>query len=139
MTQRFDDQAFFMALLTAGLDTNKYTIASELTEDSIDKLPLVLFDFSSTGQSQNGPGIWSGSLLLSSFGNGQAEAGDGADDLYALAHLWNLPDNGIVAGVAAVELVEDDIAFSQNPQSVMLGKNVSQYDGSLAVVIRSFN
>lgn len=133
-----DTLKFFGDLLEEGLD-NAASVESMLSETSIDRLPLVIYTFIGSGQSQNGPGLWSGSLIISTIDRTLSGATALQKTIYGIVTSWALPGNGVVDGLGAVESVEDESLFSLSPKSSLIGKDVSQYDGSFGVSLRTIN
>lgn len=134
-----DPLFIFTSLFREGLDGENINPESQLSESSIDRLPIVVYTFIGSGQSLNGPGLWPGSLILNVMGSSLDEATAAMRTVYDLVTSWGKPENGIVDGQGAVEIVEDESLFSLSPKSTMIGKDVSQYDGSFGVSLRTFN
>ena len=134
-----DPLQIFGTLLDDALNPHGVEVESMLTESSIDRLPLVVYTFIGSGQSTNGPGLWPGSLVVSVMGASLSDATAKMRLVYGVITSWDDPENGVVDGQGAVESVEDESLFSLSPKSTIIGKDVSQYDGSFGVSLRTFN
>jgi hypothetical protein len=140
-----DPEAYFYQLLlrdVAALDLeHDVAIAPTIDIDQLEHLPSILFDYTSDGQSANGPGLWGFTLTLTVFGNGLDATKALVRQLYDLVQRW-----GEGGGHTALDIDEDRIwitsledsdLFTRTQSVLIAGRNVTQYVGSFALALRS--
>lgn len=142
MNDLIDIDRLIQTLLESTMDgiVPPSSIAADLDVDDLDNIPFITHN-TSIAQDRNGNGFWSANLTLVAH----VEASTAAFNtiirpLYLGVHSWDLPQNGIVPGVGAVERVEQDIqAFTRLGRGVpMLNKVVTPYVGSFELSIRNY-
>lgn len=131
-----DAELLMSTLLNAGKPPGS-TVQPETNLDSIEHLPLALFDVNGDGQTGNGPGLWFVTLDLSVIGDGIDQAKTTAGAFYDLVWSWNEPGNGVVDGVGWVSDVSDISYFSRSPVADVNVRGTSQYDGAFALQLRN--
>lgn len=134
-----DSDVLFQALLMEGEIVPAGQVAAEVDVDTFDAIPFVTHS-SLIAQDGNGRGLWTATLQLTAFTDGTVSAFNAVvRPLYALVHSWGeLPTNGIVPGVGAVERVQDIQAFNRQGKGVpMNNKTVVPYVGSFELSIRN--
>jgi len=132
-----DPEELLYTLLKRGKPDGS-TVAPETDLDSIDSLPLVLYDVIGDGQDGNGPGLWNVTLNLSVIGATLDDARTTARAFYDLVWSWNDdPEAATVDGVGTVSSVADASLFSRQPSSDIAVHDITQYDGSFDLQLRN--
>jgi hypothetical protein len=131
-----DAELLLYTLLNAGKPPGS-TVQPETDLDSIDHMPLVLFDVNGDGQTGNGPGLWFVTLNLSVIDNNLDAVKAVAGALYDLVWSWNDPANAVVEDVGWVSSVEDLSYFSRSPIADVNVRGTYQYDGAFALQLRN--
>lgn len=129
-----NNDRLFQTLLTEALPD--IDVAADLDANTIESIPAVMHS-SSVSQTVNADGLWEAILTVHLFAEARG-AFDLAAYVYATIHSWgDLPLNGIVEGVGAVETVADMNAISRRSGEISMdNKQVVQYDGSFNLLIR---
>ena len=99
-------------------------------------LPAVVWDLALTGQTQNGPGLWTGQIDLRVIGAPSA-AWALTSALYDAAHGWEQDPSGMVPDVGWVAEVGDVAAINRPQTDNTVGKGVTEYALSLSLALRS--
>jgi hypothetical protein len=138
-TDLVDDEQLLYALFTRDLAPGTQC-AAELDVDSFDDLPLVTFVTTAGDQNANGPGLWSVSLTVNVFADGQDAAWAVCKTVYGVIHAWATPGGGVLAGLPElghISRVEDVSKFSRTATVDLGGKNITQYAGLFTLSIRN--
>ncbi|WP_378144814.1 hypothetical protein ACFJGV_15155 [Cnuibacter sp. UC19_7] len=132
-----DHDALVWALFTRDTPAGTF-ISNELNLSATTPIatPAVIYSLANSGQTQNGPGLWTGDLDVQVIGKPD-EAWTLASDLYDAMHAWADEQTGIIADVGHVQDLDDNTAFSRSSTTQTVGKGVVQYAGSFAVALRN--
>jgi hypothetical protein len=100
------------------------------------ELPAVIWDLALTGQTQNGPGLWTGQLDLRIIA-APADAWALNSALYDAAHAWEQDPSGLVPEVGWVAEVTDVAAINRPQSDNTVGKGITEYALSFSLALRS--
>lgn len=132
-----DAERLVYELLDAGKPEGS-TVQPERDLESIENLPLVMFNVYGNGQTSNGPGIWFVTLDLTVVGESIDQAKAVASAIYDLVWSWlSDPLNAVVPDVGWVASVSDISYFSRAAGSAVNVRGASQYDGSFDLELRN--
>lgn len=130
-----DGERLIQALLERDAPAG-FNLRSEHDTDDYTSTPLVLWSLMLDGETRNGPGLYTGNLVMSVYGLSIQVAGDAALAIAKKVHGWDLPGAAVIEGVGWVESVEP-FAFSRAALPDMVGKGAFQYVGSTDLAIRT--
>lgn len=116
-------------------------VAPDIDTETLEEIPAIIWNLSGDGQQADGPGMWTFVLSYNIFG-------DGMDQAKAYARLTDRVANSWFADPwpTALEVDGDRIVISggetidlptRTAQSIIDGRNVVQYSGSYAIMLRS--
>ena len=138
-----DHETLIWSLLTRDMPMGAYFDSeTNIAEDFELPMPALIYSLSNSGQTQNGPNLWTGQLDVTILGK-PADAWARASAVYDMVHGW--ATNGVIPDVGWVQDLTDISAFSQQsfskssrtPSVNIVGKGVNQYAGSFALALRN--
>jgi hypothetical protein len=115
-------------------------VRAEADVDAVEHLPLIIIN---PGQGQaigNIKGVaWLWNTSFAVLAGSDEEASDVSDELYEklskISDSWD-PTVGMIAGVGAINKIEDISIFSRTATSVTPAGGLTQYDGTFAITVR---
>lgn len=113
---------------------DEISLASELDVFSVDELPLVMFDTSGAGMSENQRGVWPFTLTIWSFSLDSMEAFATANTVYKVLRSWSqsveVPGYGGLRYRQPLTL----LAGTGGEEKAMIGKPIRQVTGSFELL-----
>lgn len=132
-----DHETLIWTLLTRDLPSGTFVSLEEnISGAQSITLPAVIYSLVNTGQTQNGPNLWTGQLDTQVLGSADTAWGL-ASDLYDSIHAWAEQQTGIVADIGWVSTLSDIEAFTRSATTQTVAKGVIQYAGSFALALRN--
>jgi len=132
-----DHETIFWSLLDRDLISGTYfSSETNIAADFEIPLPAIIYSLTNTGQTQNGPNLWTGQVDVQILGDPEP-AWDLAANVYDILHQWADEQTGVVDDVGWVQDVTDISAFSRPTGTQIVGKGVIQYAGSFALALRN--
>lgn len=130
-----DLDTFFDSLITAAAP-DTVTAIQDQHADSYDEVPFVSWTAINQGQYQYG--YWNVTLVLNLLAEPR-EIFSYAAELYAAIQSWNVPGEGVILGVAAINTVEDAGVFDKVSEIRLPGKHLSQAVATFRITVQDLS
>lgn len=130
-----DLESLFDSLLTSAAPEG-VTAIQDQHADSFQEIPFVAW--TAINQGQYGFGLWNAMLTLTVIAH-PLDMSQICADLYAAIRMWEVPGEGVMPGVAAINTVTDAGVFDRVNEINLPGKHLSQAVASFRFTVQDMS